>query len=50
MLTCACLCDDLLLAHVLGEKSLPETVVDLMCPCMVEILSLQIDLSPSRSF
>mmetsp|Transcript_8686 Transcript_8686/g.23607 ORF Transcript_8686/g.23607 Transcript_8686/m.23607 type:complete len:278 (+) Transcript_8686:691-1524(+) len=38
--------DDPLLAHALAEKRLPQRVVDLMRPRVVQILSLEVDLRP----
>jgi hypothetical protein len=39
-------CDDLLLAHPQAHEGLAQRVVDLVSPCVVQILPLQVDLGP----
>ena len=43
MLPCPCLCNDALLAHALGQQGLPQGVVNLVCPRVIQILALQVD-------
>lgn len=40
-------CNDALLAHAQAEQRLAQRVVDLVCPRVVQILALQVDLRPS---
>lgn len=47
MLASACLSNDSLLAHASAEQSLSQRVVDLVCPCVIEVFSLQVNLWPS---
>lgn len=47
MLTGACLGNDALLAHPTAKQNLPQGVVDLMRPCVIQVLALEVDLCPS---
>ena len=48
VLACSRLGDDLLFAHVLGQKPLAHAVVELVGPGVVEVLPLEIDLGPAQ--
>ena len=45
VLTGACLCDDLFLAHILSQKRLSHAMVELMCARMVKVLTLCVKLN-----
>ena len=45
VLTGSCLCDDTGLAHLLCHQNLTDGIVDLVCSCMVQVLTLQIELA-----
>ena len=46
VLACTCLSDDTVLAHLLGQQDLPQSIIDLVRPRMVEVFALEIDLRP----
>ena len=46
----SCLRDHSCLSHLLCKKHLPQHVVDLVGACMVQVFTLQIDLSPAQIF
>src|SRR5436309_3370146 len=48
MLSCPCFSNDPPFPHFLGKESLAESIVDLVRAAMQEILSLQVDSSPSN--
>src|SRR5256712_11205888 len=48
MLSRPCFSNDPPLLHFLSKESLAESIVDLVCATMQEILSLQVDFSPSN--
>jgi len=50
MLTGTGLCDHLLLSQLLGQQRFSDTVIDLMCSGMVQVLTLEINLSSSDCF
>ena len=45
MLTGSCLSDNAGLAHLLCHQNLADGIVDLVCSCMVQVLTLQIELA-----
>ena len=45
MLTCACLGYDAPFAHLAGEQYLSDGVVDFVCPSVIEVFSLQVELA-----
>ena len=49
MLPGPCFSDDARLLHPLGQKSLPDRVIDFMGPGMTEVFALQIDLPSTQS-
>src|SRR5439155_463426 len=48
MLSCPCFSNDPPSPHFLGKESLAESIVDLVGTAMQEVLSLQVDSSPSN--
>ena len=47
VLTSSCFCNNSLLSHASAKKGLPQGVVDLVCPCVVQVFPLEIDFWPS---
>ena len=45
MLTCACLSDDARLSHLLRQQDLTHGVVDLVGTRMVQVFTLQVELT-----
>lgn len=43
MLTGACFCNDSLLSHAPAKEGLPQGVVDLVCPCVIQVFPLEVD-------
>jgi hypothetical protein len=50
MLSRAGLRDDPVLAHSLGEQSLAQAVVDLVCACVQQVLALQVNACAAQLF
>ena len=44
MLACTCLGDDAVLTHLLRQQDLPEGIIDLVRPRVIEVLALEVDL------
>src|ERR1700685_424500 len=48
VLSCTGFGDDAALAHAFGQQSLPETVVDFVCPGVKQIFALEVDLCAAK--
>ena len=45
MLSGTSLCNDAMFSHSLSEQCLTNSVVDLVCACVIQVFALQLDIS-----